>query len=273
MKRLLSILGLCIATGSGTALAAQDDDQLLLGVVEGVAEQMSMAEIQTKYKGLADHLSNVLNKKVKLESTQSFRSAERNLKNQRYDFVFIRPSNVAAKALRDNKYQLVASAKAADFAANFIVKKDSPIKSVADLHGKRVAMPEESSLMAQVGAAVMRDGKLNPEKESIQYARLQETVLTLVEQGHADAGVVASGQLKEWAKRGGVVAFKSKNLPFWSVIASPNVSAGDVEKAQKALVALESPDEVKRVLQPMTVKGFTVAGAQEYLDLLKWIKQ
>lgn len=273
MKRFLSILALCATAHSGAALAAQDDDHLLLGVVEGVAEQMSMAEIQTKYKGLADHLSTVLNKKVKLESTQSFRSAERNLKNKRYDFVFIRPSNVAAKAMRDDKYQLVAAAKNAEFAANFIVKKDSPIKSVADLRGKRVAMPEESSLMAQVGRAMMREGKLDPDKESVQYARLQETVLTLVEQGHADAGVVATGQLKEWAKRGGSVAFKSKALPFWSMIASPNVSPSDVEKAQKALIALEGSDDAKRVLQPMTVKAFATASAQEYLDLLKWVKQ
>lgn len=273
MKRLFSMLALCAAAHSSAAFSAPDDDQLLLGVVEGVAEQMSMAEIQTKYKGLADHLSSVLNKKVKFESTQSFRSAERNLKNKRYDFVFIRPSNVAAKAIRDNKYQLVAAAKNPDFAANFIVKKDAPIKSIDDLRGKRIAMPEESSLMSQVGRSVMRDAKMNPDKESVQYARLQETVLTLVEQGHADVGVVAPAQTREWEKRGGVVAFKSRKLPFWSIIASPNVGAADVEKAQKALVSLESSDEVKRVLQPMTVKGFAVASAQEYLDLLKWVKQ
>lgn len=273
MKHFFSILALCVAAYSGTAFSAQDDDQLLLGVVEGVAEQMSMAEIQTKYKGLADHLSSVLNRKVKLESTQSFRSAERNLKNKRYDFVFIRPSNVTAKAIRDHKYQLVAAAQNPGFAANFIVKKDAPIKSINDIHGKRVAMPEESSLMAQVGRSMMRDAKMNPDKESIQYSRLQETVLTLVEQGHADVGVVAPAQTKAWEKRGGVVAFKSRKLPFWALIASPNVSAGDVEKAKKALVSLEGPDEIKRVLQPMMVKSFTVASGQDYLDLLKWIKQ
>lgn len=272
MKRLVSILALCATATSGAALAAQDD-QMLLGVVEGVAEQMSMAEIQTKYKGLADHLSTVLNKKVKLESTQSFRSAERNLKNKRYDFVFIRPSNVAAKAMRDDKYQLVAAAKNPEFAANFIVKKDSPIKAVEDLRGKRVAMPEESSLMAQVGRSVMRDAKMNPDKESVQYARLQETVLTLVEQGHTDVGVVAPAQAKEWEKRGGTVAFKSRKLPFWSVLASPDVAAADIEKAQKALIALEGTDDAKRVLQPMTIKAFAVASGQDYLDLLKWVKQ
>lgn len=270
MKRFFSILALCAFTQSGAALA---EEPLMLGVVEGVAEQMSMSEIQTKYKGLADHLGNVLNRKVKLESTQSFRSAERNLKNKRYDFVFIRPSNVAAKAMRDDKYQLVAAAKNPDFAANFIVKKDSPIKAIEDLRGKRVSMPEESSLMAQVGRSTMRDAKMNPDKESVQYARLQETVLTMVDQGLADVGVVAPAQAKEWEKRGGVVAFKSRKLPFWSLLASSNVSAGDIEKAQKALVALDGPDDTKRVLQPMTIKGFAVASAQDYLDLLKWVKQ
>lgn len=270
MKRFFSILALCALTHTGTAAA---EEPLMLGVVEGVAEQMSMAEIQTKYKGLADHLSHVLNRKIKLESTQSFRSAERNLKNKRYDFVFIRPSNVAAKAVRDDKYQLVAAAKNPDFAANFIVRKDSPIKSAEGLRGKRVSMPEESSLMAQVGRSVMRDAKINPDTESVQYTRLQETVLSMVDQGLADVGVVAPAQAKEWEKRGGVVAFKSRNLPFWALLASSNISAGDVEKAQKALVALASADDTKRILQPMTIKGFTVASAQDYLDLLKWVRQ
>lgn len=270
MKRLFSILALCALTQSGAALA--EEGTLMLGVVEGVAEQMSLSEIQTKYKGLAEHLGIVLNRKVKLESTQSFRSAERNLKNKRYDFVFIRPSNVAAKAIRDDKYQIVAAATNPGFTANFIVKKDSPIKKPDDLRGKRVSMPEESSLMAQVGRSVMRDAKLDPKKETIQYARLQETVLSMVDQGLADVGVVAPLQAKEWEKRGGVVAFKSRKLPFWSLLASPKISAGDVEKAQQALVALDGND-AKRVLQPMAVKGFTVASAHEYLDLLKWVKQ
>ena len=98
---LLSLLLLALSPFSAHAA------NVLMGIAEGVAEQTSFAEMQDKYQPLADYLGRFLKTKVTLESSQNIKSAALNLKKGRYDLMFCRPSNVSAKAIRDNGYQLV----------------------------------------------------------------------------------------------------------------------------------------------------------------------
>jgi len=243
---------------------------VLFGIAEGVAAQSSFGDMQDKYQPLADYLGHVLKAKVTLESSQSIKSALVNLKKSRYDLMFCRPSNVAAKAIRDDKYQLVVMAKG-DFAANFIVRKDSGLKKPEDIFNHMIALPEKNSLMAKVGLATIRDlgGKVAPSQ--LHFTRYQEAVNFMVEMKFADVGIVAPALVKPWVKKGGVVLFKSKKLPFWSIIASPKMSKEDVAKMRKALMDMENTDEGKKILAKIGVKGWVPGNPQDYVDLLTWI--
>lgn len=245
-------------------------ENVLFGIAEGVAEQASFGEMQDKYQPLADYLGRVLKRKVTLESSQNIKSAIGNMAKGRYELAFIRPSNVTGRALRDNKYQLVAMCKG-EFAASFIVRKDHPFKNPADVLTRTIAMPEESALMTRAGVATLRDLGADPKKMTIRYTRYQEAVNFMVENKFADVGVVAPGQAKAWEKKGGVTFFKSKKLPFWSIIASPKMSKDDVARMQKALVEMENTDEGKQILEKIGVKGFVPGNPQEYLDMMTWL--
>lgn len=245
-------------------------DTVLFGIAEGVAEQASFADMQDKYQGLADYLGRVLKRKVVLESSQNIKSAAANLAKDRYDLMYVRPSNLTARALRDNKYQLVAMAKG-DFSANFIVRKDSPFKKPQDIFGHVIAMPESGALMTKVGLATLRDlgEKITPQQ--VRYTRYQEAVGFMVENKFADVGVVAPGQVKAWEKKGGVVLFKSKKVPFWSIIASGKIPKDEVLKMQKALIEMEATEEGKKILEKIGVKGWVAGNPQEYIDMLTWL--
>lgn len=265
MRRVLISLGL-MAVLTGPALAAN----VLFGIAEGVSEQASMGEMQEKYQPLADYLARVLKNKITVESSQNIQSAMGNLQKGRYDLMFARPSNVSGKAIRDNKYQLVAMAKG-EFSANFIVRKESPFKKPEDVLGRAVAMPEENSLMAKVGKATLRDLGAKMDTQVFRYSRYQEAVSFMVEQKFSDVGVVAPAQAKAWEKKGGVTLFKSKKLPFWCIIASPKIAKADVDKMQKALIDMENSDEGKKVLDKIGVKGWVPGNPQEYIDMLTWL--
>lgn len=245
-------------------------ESLLFGIVEGVAEQSSFGDMQEKYQPLADYLAKVLKHKVTLESSQNIKNAMGSLAKARYNLMYVRPSNVAGHAIRNNNYQLVAMAKG-EFTADFIVRKDHSFKKPGDILAKTIAMPEKNALMSRVGVAMLRDMGGKPEKMHINYSHYQDAVTYSVDNKFADVGVVAPGQAKAWEKKGGVVFFKSKKLPFWSIIASPKISKDEVSNMQKALVALETTDEGKAILKKIGVNGWVAGNSQEYVDLVQWI--
>lgn len=242
----------------------------LLGISEGVAEQASFSEMQDKYRTLAEYLGKVLKRKVLIESSQSFKTALANLEKERYDLMFVRPSNIAGRAIRDNKYQLVAMAKG-EFTASFIVRKDHGFKKPEDVLTHKIAMPEEGALMSRVGVAVLRDMGGVQDKMQVRYSRYQEAVAFMVDKKFADVGVVAPAQAKAWEKKGGVTLFKSRPLPFWSIIASSKLSANEVAAMQEALIAMEGTDEGKAILKKIGVKGWTAGQGKDYVELLSWI--
>lgn len=245
---------------------------ILMGIAEGVAEQSSFADMQDKYQPLADYLGRVLKTRVKLESSQNIKSAILNLKKGRYELMFCRPSNVAARAIRDNNYQLVAMAKG-EFTANFIVPKNHTYTKNEDVLTRVIALPEPNSLMAKVGLATLRDmAGADIDQKQLRFTRYQEAVGFMVGNKFAEVGIVAPGPAKEWVKSGGVILFKSKQLPFWSIIASPKVSKGDVAKMQAALIEMENSDEGKKILEKVKVKAWVAGNAKDYVELLTWLK-
>jgi phosphonate transport system substrate-binding protein len=244
-------------------------NNVLMGIAEGVAEQTGFGEMQEKYQPFADYLGRVLKTKVTLESSQNIQSAALNLGKGRYDLMFCRPSNVAAKAIRDSGYQLVGMAKG-DFAAHFIVRKDHPFKKNEDILPRTIALPEQNSLMAKVGLATLRDMGGNPDPKKLRFTQYQEAVNFMVENKFADVGIVAPAQAKAWEKKGGVTLFKSKKLPFWSIIAAPKLSKNEVANMQKALIEMESSEEGKKILAKIGVKGWVGGNPQEYVDMLSW---
>ncbi len=266
MRRNFLVGALALALVAGPAHAAN----VLFGIAEGVAEQVSFGDLQDKYQPLADYLGRVLKRKVTLESSQNIPSAIANLQKGRFDLMFCRPSNVSGKAIRDNKYQLVAMAKG-DFAVNFVARKDHPFKKPEDVLSTKIALPAANSLMAKAGLATLRDMGGTPKPEQLQYTRYQEAVTYMLENKFADVGIVAPAQAKAWEKKGGVIFFKSKKLPFWSIIASPKMSKADVDKMQKALIEMEESDEGKKILAKIGVKGWVPGKAQDYVELLSWL--
>jgi ABC-type phosphate/phosphonate transport system substrate-binding protein len=265
IKHALLALGIGFSTGT---LAAPGN--ALMGISEGVAEQASFSELQDKYRGLAEYLGKVLKRKVTIESSQNFNSALASLQKERYDLMFVRPSNVTGLAIRDSKYQLVATAKG-EFTANFIVRKDHGFKKLEDVLTHPIAMPEEGALMSRAGVATLRDMGGSKDQLQVRYSRYQEAVNFMVEQKFADVGVVAPAQAKAWEKKGGVVLFKSKKLPFWSIIASSKISAAEVAAMQEALINMENTEEGKAVLAKIGVKGWAAGEGKDYVELLKWL--
>lgn len=276
MKFLLTTLAIALllpltsqAAPAVAQKAARSD--LLFGINEGTAGQKDFGDLQIKYKALADYLSKTIGKPVKLESSQNLKSSSANLAKGRYALFFSKPANVSAKAIKDQKYQLVAMAKG-EFTVKFIVNANSPLKKPEDIKGKRIALAK-GTFMEKAGMAELRDRNLVPAADHIQAAKFQDALEFIVEKGFADVAMVSPVVAKNWVAKGGGVLFESRKMPFWSLIASPDMSKEDVEKIRAALVNMEKTEDGKKLMGKLGVKGFVPGNPQDYLDLLSWLNK
>ena len=239
---------------------------------EGTSGSIGFTDRQDKYKPLADYLARTLKRPVLLESASDLKNLTKSLDKAHYGLLLVRPSHISAKAMRDQKYVLVAAAKG-DATAQFIVHKDSPLKQPADLKGKSIVMPDDIAYPTWIGLAMLRDVGIGRGQASIRNFRSQEAVGYAVEQKLSDVGVVISYSkvAKDWPGKGHRVMWESKKLPYWSVIGSPKLAPEEVSRIRDALIKLDHSDEGQKILKEIGVKAFVPGDQAAYLDMLKWV--
>jgi len=246
---------------------------VLFAISEGASGGLDASEVLRKYTGLKSVMEQVLGREVRIVSARNFELLERGLADHQYDFAMARPSDYMARAVRDANYSLVVTANP-DGMCTIIVPKDSPIKTLADLRGKRLGLPEQVAYMSRFCAADLRDNGIDIAKDTkLQYLREQDVVGYAVETGILDAGGVASfsGVARNWEKKGGRILHRSVKQPYFPLIASASVPKAEVDKVRKALVALSETDSGKEILQNLGVQGFAPGDQPRLLKMLSWL--
>lgn len=131
MKRIVTSVCCFMTVAFACVAMASDKGTLLFGVNEGTSGSSDFHQMQEKYSRLLAHLGGELKSPMHLESATDLKNLTTSLKKSRFDFLLVRPSHISAKAMRDQKYVLVAAAKG-DARTLFIVRKDSPLKTPAE---------------------------------------------------------------------------------------------------------------------------------------------
>ncbi len=266
MKKLWSGLALLAAMQCGWAQG------LIMGVSEGTSGGLDHAQVVTKYQGLADVIGRSIKQKVNVVFAREFSALEEGMKTGRYDFVIARPSDYPARGLRDYGYKYVASAKP-DGQCFLIVPKDSPVKTLADVKGKRIALPEPAAYMTKFCRAELRTQGIDTSGPNVQYVREQGAVAFYLENKFADVGGVASysGVARKWEKDGNRIVHKSVPQPYFPLIAGKKISTAQVEAIQKSLVAMVGNPADEQVLKTVGIKEFDISSEKRLKDLLTWL--
>lgn len=269
MKTPIGIAALLLALTASHAHAAKE---WTLAVSEGTSGGIDAAEAVAKYEPLARLIEKATGRKVLVVLAREFKRLEATMKTGGYDFVMARPSDYPARGLRDYGYQFVSTMKP-DGRCYIVVQKDSPLKNVSELKGKRLLFPENISYMAKFCRAELRDRGIDVARENVKYLREQEAVAWSIQSGLADAGALASysGVGKNWEKNGGRILHQSQPQPYFPLIANKAIGGADIAKIQAALKQAEGTEEGAQMLAKMSVKGFDVDGGKRVLDLLNWL--
>jgi phosphonate transport system substrate-binding protein len=266
-------LALRIAAAAVLALAGEAG-AVVFAVNEGATYRVSDAEIQAKYKSLADDLGKLLGQKVTVVPVADYNAIAEGLAAAKYDLAYIHPSHIALKGLAVDGYQLVALTKGfTDYRAHFLVRADSPAKSAGDLKGKKLGIPAPDSITSVLTRSTLRESTPNNiDPVSYVATRYQDAVPFMVEHGLVDAGVTGSASVaKAWTQAGGRVAFTSKPVPVKLLLASKHVAARDVAAIQDYFVSLERSDKGRHVLHAIDKQGFVAFDGNALVLVNQWI--
>lgn len=247
-------------------------EDLVMAVSEGTSGGLDHAQVIVKYQGLADVIGRSIHRKVNVVFAREFAQLEEGMKSQRFDFVIARPSDYPARGMKLYGYKYLASAKP-DGQCLIVARKDSGIRTVADLKGKRIVLPEQAAYMTKFCRAELRDQGLVLAKEKVQYVREQGAVTFYLENNFADAGGIASysGVAKKWAKDGLPIVHKSRPQPYFPLIAGPNITEAQRADIRKALAAMATTPADQAVLKTVGIESFDTESEARLQALLDWL--
>ncbi|WP_298429857.1 PhnD/SsuA/transferrin family substrate-binding protein [Ottowia sp.] len=267
------LTALLLAIAATLPLAAQARNYMF-GVSEGTSGGTDHARVLLKYGGLAAALEKALGDghQVNVVFVREFAQLEEGMKSGRLDLAMARPSDYPARGLRDYGYRYVASAKP-DGQCLIVVGKDSPIKTLADIKGQKIVMPEKVAYMTKFCTAELRNQGIDLAKEDVNYVREQEAVTFYVDNGFAKVGAIASysGAARKWVKAGGTILHKSVPQPYFPLVAGKVFSSEQIGAMQKALLALPNSADGQAVLKSIGIQGFDTGTEAKLRQLLDWL--
>ncbi|MFY9514496.1 MAG: PhnD/SsuA/transferrin family substrate-binding protein [Rubrivivax sp.] len=246
---------------------------LVFAVNEGVTYRVSNDEIRARYAAIAKDLEKILGQPVTVEPVGHYPTLRQGLADKAYDLAIVHPAHLSIVAMKKDGWQLVAVSKGFDtYTAHFLVRADSPLKSLAELRGRKLGAPDEDSITAWMVRATLRDALGGSDKLAITYTRYQDAVPFMVEHGFTQAGATAAAAVvKDWQAKGGKVLARSRPVPIKHVIASSRIGPEQLKALHDYFIALDGSDEGRRKLEPIRIKGYMAYDPAALLALGQWL--
>lgn len=246
---------------------------LVFAVNEGVTYRVSNDEIRARYAAITADLAHLLGQPVRVEPVGDYTALRKGLADRSYDLALVHPAHISISAMKNSGYRLVAVTKGyTDYRASFLVRADSPLKSLADLRGRKLGAPDQDSITSWIIRATLRDALGADNLVAMTYTRYQDAVPFLVENTFTQCGATASNALvKQWEATGGKVLARSKPVPIKHLIASPAIDAEQLGRLREYFIGLDATEAGRKKLEPLKVQGYVDYDAAALQALGRWL--
>lgn len=264
-RRLLQAGGAAALCGIPLGWAQSPGSARLL-INEAVTADLSISMLALRYRSWAEYLAPHLKMKQMVVDPiiDIRRFVQQALVEDKPMIVFGKSVNQIAKLVRDNGYQPLV-ARSDPYRAAFIVPKDSSIRDLSQLAGRKLLMPDEAAATTAVAKAELRvRGVREP---FISHTRYQDSVAAAVGAGMAEAGVVNPTIARKWKESGGSVIGETQPVVNWSVLASPKAPPELAVRLTESLLAMNGNPQL---LAEIGVKQWQRADRKDYVALLEY---
>ena len=224
----------------------------------GFTPVLSEPEMRSEFEPLMMYLSQALGQKVTLYIAKDYGDLRTQMENGSVDIGSFSPF-AYVDAAKGGKIRIIAQSiieGSATYRGIIIARKDSGLKSIADLKGKRFAFVDPKSASGYVyPRAMLIEKGINPERyfQETIFAGSHDKVIAAVLEGRAEAGAIYDGALGV-AQRSGVAVenlltlASSDPIPHDAIAVRVGMKEGLAKRIQRALIAMDKSKAGRRVI-------------------------
>jgi phosphate/phosphite/phosphonate ABC transporter binding protein len=253
-RRAVLLIFFVLVAGSlaGTVWAAAEELKF------GFTPVLSEADMRAEFEPLMTYVSDAIGQKVVLYIAKDYGDLRTQMEAGTVDIGSFSPF-AYVDAARGGKIRIIAQSileGSATYRGIIVARKDSGLKTVADLEGKRFAFVDPKSASGYVyPRAMLIEKGVTPEryfKETV-FAGGHDKVIAAVLEGRADAGAIYDGALGV-AKRLGapvenlVTLVSTDPIPHDAIAVRIGMDESLAKKIQAALVDLDKSEAGRRVI-------------------------
>lgn len=214
------------------------------------------AEMVKRLTPLANYLTKSTGINVSFRASPNLGSAVEDLGMNHTQIAYLTP---AAYLEAHEKYSAIPlvnplSKGKGSFNLMLVVQKDSPIKSVNDLRGKKFAFGDKKAKLQP--AVVEAAGIKLSELASYDYLNHYDNIAKAVIHGDFDAGIVKDAIAEKFASQGLRVIHTSPALPSYVFAVNKDLPSGTVTKLKNAMLALKDNSEENKAILNALEKGY-----------------
>lgn len=234
-----------------------------------VVPQYDQRKLFAIWQPLVDELSRRTGYKLKLVASLTVPEFENELAKGRFDFAYINPYLVVKKDQRQGYIPILRDKQA--LRGILLVRKDSPIKTPAELDGAKLAVPALDALGANLLLRAELDQTFNARLTPVDV-KSHTSVYLQVATGQIPAGggvektFLAQDKAVQDALR---ILHTTRDMPSHPLVAHPQLPATVRQKLQQSLLELATTDDGKKLLQNTPIPEPVVTSTQDYMPLKK----
>lgn len=248
MRRLLQFaLCLLLSASLAPAHAAHDQEEAL---ALGVFPNLSARAIVTLYQPLQAHLEKNLHLHVQTYSAPDFKSFVERTFRREYDVIVIAPHLARLAQTEAGFVPLFRYSQ--ELHAMVVAAKSSDIRTVDDLRGKTIALPDRLAVMPVLGLRLLRNRGLTDSDFRIYPAASHSNAVLSMQRGEAQAAIIGSApfaQLPEDLRNGLRIVAASESIPNQFILANPNLPPARIEAIRKALLDFAATAEGRQFFE------------------------
>ena len=233
----------------------------------GVVPQQAPSQILRNWKGFAKEMSKRTGWKWTVKTAPSIPEFEVRCLNGQYDIAYMNPYHYTVFAQQPG-YKAFARQKNKQIKGILVVRKGSPVETIADLEDARVAFPSPAAFAASVVTRTYLRNEGIPVE--VNYANSHDSVYTNVANEIHEAG---GGVMRTWNATSAEVRDQLEILwtsPTYTPHAfayHPRLTDEEVKTLKKAVSNLEAEPRDSEVFDPIQFNGLTAGQDGDWDDV------
>ena len=262
MRFLSACLSACLILLTSLSLPATATEPATFTV--GVAPQFDQRKLFATWKPVLDEVTRRTGIPLRFVSNNSVPEFEQAVSQGSYDFIYVNPYHLYKERSRQGYLPLVRDLT--PLRGVVTVRGDSPIREIADLAGKSLAVPSPNA----IGASMLIRAELD---------RIHGFKMNMVNaKSHSSAYLYAINKLADAA--GGVektlaeqtpevqnelrVVFRTQDFPSHPIAAHPRIPDGVREQVKRAFLAISADPASRTLLREIPMTRAVAASFKDY---------